>query len=63
MIEQRELENRAKLEWLRAAVQEGIDDLQRGHYTTLRSRQEIDEFMSQIHEEASGEAALEKKRG
>jgi antitoxin ParD1/3/4 len=30
LLEQREEEDRAKLEWLRAAVKEGIDQLDRG---------------------------------
>lgn len=50
MLEQREMENRARLEWLSAAVEEGIDDLERGDYVTLHSRQEIDDWMSQVHE-------------
>jgi antitoxin ParD1/3/4 len=63
LLEQREMENRARLEWLRAAVQEGIDDLERGDYVTLHSRQEIDDWMSQVHEEAMGKSALKQKRG
>ena len=43
LLEQREEEDRAKLEWLRSAVQEGVDDIER--------------FMNQVHEEASGEPA------
>lgn len=63
LLEQREAEDRAKLEWFRSAVQEGIDDLERGDYTTLRSGKEIHEFMNQIHDEVSAEAAVEPKRG
>jgi hypothetical protein len=37
---------------LRAAVQEGIGDIERGDYTTLRSREEIEDFMRQLREEA-----------
>jgi putative addiction module CopG family antidote len=44
LLEQREAEDRAKLEW-------------------LRSRKEIHEFMNQIHDEVSAEAAVEPKRG
>jgi hypothetical protein len=38
---------------VRAAVKEGIGDIERGHYTTLRSRAEIEDFMRQLREEAS----------
>jgi len=37
---------------LRAAVKEGIGDIERGDYTTLRSREEIEDFMRQLREEA-----------
>jgi antitoxin ParD1/3/4 len=62
LLEQREQEDQARLEWLRAAVQEGIDDLERGDYTTLRSREQIDEFMSQIHEETLAQPPVKRKR-
>ena len=63
LLEQREQEDQAKLEWLRGAVQEGIDDIERGDSTTLRSRAEIEDFLRQIHEEGSAEAAVEQTRG
>jgi len=47
LLEQREQENKAKLKWLRAAVQEGIDDVDGGDYTQLRSSQEIKDFIRQ----------------
>jgi antitoxin ParD1/3/4 len=37
MLEQRESEDRAKVEWLRGAAQEGIDAIERGAYVTLNS--------------------------
>jgi len=40
-----------KLEWLRAALQEGFDEIDRGECTTLRSRDEITAF---VHHLASG---------
>ncbi len=63
LLEQREEEDRAKLEWLRSAVQEGVDDIERGNYTELRSREDIERFMNQVHEEASGEPAVRRGRG
>ncbi len=41
LLEQREAEDRAKIEWLRGAAQEGIDAIERGAYVTLNSPAEI----------------------
>ncbi len=41
LLEQRQREDKAKIEWLRHAAQEGVDAVERGDYTTLRSRTEI----------------------
>ena len=41
LLEQRQLEDRAKIEWLRGAAQEGIDAVERGEYVTLGSPEEI----------------------
>jgi hypothetical protein len=46
--------NQTKLEWLRSAVHEGIDDIERGNYTALRSNEELEEFVHEIHAELSG---------
>lgn len=62
LLEQREQEDKAKLEWLRAAAKEGFDDIERGDYVTLRSAKEIDEFIDQLGEEAQAEFTAEKKR-
>ncbi len=43
----------AKVEWMRSAVQEGIDDIERGDYVTLNSGEEIDEFIDQLRREVS----------
>ena len=45
LLEQRQAEDQAKIEWLRSAAQEGIDAIERGDYTTLRSRSEISAFV------------------
>lgn len=42
LLEQREAEDKAKLEWLRGAVQEGMDDINRGQYTSLDSSAAIE---------------------
>jgi antitoxin ParD1/3/4 len=41
LLQQRDAEDRARIEWLRGAVQEGIDAMERGDYVTLNSPQEI----------------------
>jgi len=45
LLEQRQQEDKARIEWLRGAAQEGIDAIERGDYTTLRSRAEISSFV------------------
>ena len=61
LLEQREREDKARLEWLRAA-KVGFDDIERGDYVTLRSAAEIDDFIDQLGEEASAEFASRQKR-
>ena len=63
LLEQREQEDKAKIEWLRAAAKEGFDQLDRGDYVTLNSEEDLDVFLDQIHEEVSAELAAERKRG
>ena len=60
--EQREQEDKARLEWLRAAVKEGIDDIECGDFVILRSDREINDFMRQLRKEAAGESAAENMR-
>jgi antitoxin ParD1/3/4 len=45
LLELREQEDKAKIEWLRAAAKEGFDAADRGDYVALRSEEEIDEFI------------------
>jgi antitoxin ParD1/3/4 len=63
LLEQREREDQAKLEWLRAAAKEGFDAIDRGDYVTLRSDQDIEEFMQQVYDEASAELSVERQSG
>src|ERR1700720_455390 len=60
LLEQREQEDKARLEWLRAAAKEGFDDIERGDYVSLRSDREIEDFIHQIGKEVSTELAAEK---
>lgn len=41
LLQQRDAEDRAKIEWLRGAAQEGIDAIERGAFVTLRSAEAI----------------------
>ncbi len=45
LLEQREAEDRAKIEWLRGAAQEGIDAVGRGEYVTLGSPKAISDHL------------------
>lgn len=63
LLEQREQEDQAKLEWLRAAAQEGFDAIDRGDYVTLRSDQDIADFVRQAGEAVSVDLATETNRG
>jgi len=58
LLEQREQEDKAKIEWLRRAAKEGFDAADRGDDVTLRSHREIDDFVDQVRREVS-----KKQRG
>ena len=62
LLEQREREDKARIEWLRAAAKEGFDDIDRGDFVTLRSAKEIDDFIDKLGKEASTEFAAKRKR-
>jgi len=63
LLEQREQEDQAKLQWLRGAAKEGFDAIDRGDYITLQSDQDIEEFMRQVGEEAAAELKAEDQSG
>lgn len=63
LLEQREREDEAKLEWLRAAAKEGFDELDRGEGITFKSMDDLSVFVRQIGAEVSAEIAVERKRG
>jgi antitoxin ParD1/3/4 len=63
LLEQREQEDKAKIEWLRAAAKEGFDQLDRGEGIEFASMDDLDAFIDQIGEEVSAEIAAERKRG
>jgi antitoxin ParD1/3/4 len=63
LLEQREQEDKAKLEWLRAAAKEGFDQLDRGEGIAFESMDDFDVYIDRIGKEVSGEIAAERKRG
>lgn len=63
LLEQREQEDKAKIEWLRSAAKVGFDDIERGDYVTLNSEEEIDDFVDQVRQEVSRKLGIEKTRG
>jgi hypothetical protein len=44
-------EDRAKLKWLRGAVQEGLDEIRRGEGLGFRSTDELDRHIDQLGED------------
>ncbi len=51
------LEERAKLEWLRGAVRDGIDQIDRGEVREFESIDELDRHIDQLGTEAAALAA------
>ena len=51
LLEQREREDEAKLEWLRSAAKEGFEAIEKGDYTILRSDDDLNSFMDEISKE------------
>ena len=63
LLEQREKEDRAKIEWLRGAAKEGFDQLDRGEGIEFQSMDDLGSYVDQIGEEVSKEIAAGRKRG
>lgn len=53
LLEQRELEDQARVEWLRSAAKEGFSDIEHGRYLTLSSDREIDDLIDRLRQESS----------
>ena len=62
LLEQRQKEDKAKIQRLRAAAKVGFDAIDRGDYITLNSEEALDAFLDQISEDVSSELAAERKR-
>ena len=56
LVEQRDREEEAKLEALRAAAQVGIADIEAGRYRTFRSMDDLQEALDRMADEALGQA-------
>jgi len=56
LVEQREAENAAKLKALREAIQQGIDSIEAGRYTTLETAEEFDAHFKTLADKAIAEA-------
>lgn len=53
-------ERQEKLDELRAAIQEGLDDFERGEYVSLETPEDLDRFKNELIAEAEAEM---KQRG
>ncbi|MEO8025032.1 MAG: type II toxin-antitoxin system ParD family antitoxin [Bryobacteraceae bacterium] len=62
LLEQREKEDKAKIQWLRSAAQEGFDAIDRGEYVALNSPDEVKEYLRGIREEVAAELVAERRR-
>ncbi|HXB70514.1 MAG TPA: type II toxin-antitoxin system ParD family antitoxin [Candidatus Acidoferrales bacterium] len=63
LLEQREQEDKAKLESLRTSAKEGFDQLDRGEGIEFESMDHFDAYVDQVGGEVSAEIAAERKRG
>lgn len=63
LLEQRQQEDKAKIEWLRGAVQEGIDQIERGEGIEFDSIDELADYIHAIGDEVSNELAAASVRG
>jgi antitoxin ParD1/3/4 len=63
LLEQREQEDKAKLEWLRGAAKEGFDGIDRGEGVEFESMDDLEAYVHRMGEEVSTEIAAERKGG
>jgi antitoxin ParD1/3/4 len=62
LMDRRRQEDRAKLKWLRGAVKEGLDQIDRGQGIEFRSIHELEKHIDQLEEEAPAAPAGRGKR-
>jgi antitoxin ParD1/3/4 len=63
LLEQRQREDKARIEWLRGAVQEGIDQIDQGEGVEFASIDDLADHIREIGEEVSSELAVGSPRG
>jgi hypothetical protein len=62
-MEHRHQEERAKLKWLRGAVKEGLDQIDRGEGREFRTLEALDQEIDRLGDEASAEVNGMRRRG
>jgi antitoxin ParD1/3/4 len=62
LMEQRRAEERAKLKWLRGAVREALDELERGEGIEFHSMEDLEADIDQLAEQVSSEIAASSQR-
>ena len=62
LIERRKREEQARLRWLRGAIREGLDQIDRGEGVEFSSIGDLDRHIDQIGKEASAELAGKGER-
>src|SRR5215469_17171760 len=62
LLEQREMEDKAKLEWLRGAVKDATDSIERGEGIEFETMDDVAVYVHQIGEEVSAELTSERTR-
>jgi antitoxin ParD1/3/4 len=62
LLEQREKEDHAKLEWLRGAARDGFGSIDRGEGSEFESMDDLEAYIHRIGEEISAEIAAERTR-
>ena len=63
LLEQREQEDKAKLEWLRADAKEGFDSIDRGEGVEFETMDDLEAYVHRMGQEVSAEIAAERNRG
>jgi antitoxin ParD1/3/4 len=63
LMERRKREEHAKLKWLRSAVRQGLDEIDRGEGAELGSMSRLEEVVDQLGDEASAALVRKAKRG
>ena len=63
MLEEREREEIAKLQWLRPATQNAVDSIERDEGMEFDTMDDLAAYVNQVGEEVSAEIAAKRKHG